>query len=190
MLDLAFTVQRGSFQLQVDCRFPSEWTVIFGPSGSGKSTLLRAVAGLDPLLTGRIELDSDQLSSVERKIHVRAGRRRTSLVAQQPALFPHLSVEKNVGYGLLNLERKDKVRRVEEMLELVGATNLMSRRPRNLSGGEAHRVALARALAPLPRLLLLDEPFAALDGASSDTLLGSTSTLASTTQCTHRDGHT
>jgi molybdate transport system ATP-binding protein len=93
------------------------------------------------------------------------------MVAQQAALFPHMSVWSNVAYGLTDLDRAARETRVAEMLDLVDAAPLQSRRPRSLSGGEAQRVALARALAPLPRLLILDEPFSALDGTSSDALL-------------------
>ncbi len=171
MLELAFDAWRGSFHLQVECVFESEWTVIFGPSGAGKSTLLRLLAGLDDAQRGRIALRGRLLSDTARGMRVKPGRRKTSMVAQQPALFPHLSVAANVAYGLAALDRKRRQARVEEMLELVDARQLAGRRPRDLSGGEAQRVALARAMAPRPRLLLLDEPFSALDGAASDALL-------------------
>jgi ABC-type sulfate/molybdate transport systems ATPase subunit len=171
MLEMALTTRRGSFHLQIECRFSSGWTVIFGPSGAGKSTMLRILAGLDRPQTGRILLDGQVLTDTARGIHIKAGRRATSLVAQQSALFPHLSVKANVAYGLSNLDRPKRHQRVNEMLELVGATSLIHRRPKDLSGGELQRVALARSLAPLPSLLLLDEPFAALDGAASDALL-------------------
>jgi molybdate transport system ATP-binding protein len=176
VLEVKLDARRGSFHLQVDCRFDSEWTVIFGPSGSGKSTFLRLLAGLDrvnidPGNGCRVALDNlllaDSVSAVWRK----PGNRQTALVAQEPALFPHLSVTANVAYGLRSLDREHRTTRVEEMLELAGAAHLVNRRPRDLSGGESQRVALARALAPQPRLLLLDEPFSALDGAASDALL-------------------
>jgi ABC-type sulfate/molybdate transport systems ATPase subunit len=176
MLELALHARRGSFNLQVECCFASEWTVVFGPSGAGKSSLLRLLAGLDLTESGnqehaRITLDGNLLTDSSRGFRIKPGRRQTSMVAQQSALFPHLSVEANVAYGLHHLERPTRLKRVSEMLELVDATDLLSRRPQDLSGGEAQRVALARALAPQPRLLLLDEPLSALDGAASDALL-------------------
>lgn len=171
MLEFALDARRGSFHLQVECRLASEWTVIFGPSGAGKSTLLRLLAGLERPDSGRISLDRELLTDEDRGVYVKAGRRRTALVAQQPALFPHLNVAANVAYGLSKFSDEERASRVAEMLELVDAKDLMRRSPRELSGGESQRIALARALAPLPRLLLLDEPFSALDGAASDALL-------------------
>ena len=155
----------------MECAFASDWTVVFGPSGSGKSTLLRLLAGLDRPTRGRIALNKRALTETAIGLHLAPGRRHTALVAQQPALFPHLSVAANVAYGLRSLDRSARAARVEEMLALAGATDLAHRRPQDLSGGEAQRVALARALAPAPRLLLLDEPFSALDGVASDALL-------------------
>jgi ABC-type sulfate/molybdate transport systems ATPase subunit len=175
MLDVALDAQRGSFRLQVECRFASDWTVIFGPSGSGKSTLLRLLAGLDRPDTqngaARVRLDDTVLTDAPAGIWRRPGHRQTALVAQQPALFPHLNVTANVAYGLADLDHRSRSGRVEEMLTLVEAGHLASRRIQHLSGGEAQRVALARALARRPRLLLLDEPFSALDGTASDALL-------------------
>lgn len=171
MLDLSLDARRGSFRLRVECRFTSDWTVIFGPSGAGKSTLLRLLAGLDRPVRGRIALDGRTLTETAIGVHLPPGHRQTSLVSQQPALFPHLNAAANVAYGLRSLDRSARAARVDEMLALAGATDLAGRRPQDLSGGEAQRVALARALAPAPRLLLLDEPFSALDGLASDTLL-------------------
>jgi len=171
VLKFSLDARRGSFHLEVECSFASDWTVIFGPSGAGKSTLLRLLAGLDRPNRGRIALDGSALTESSIGVYASPGHRRTALVAQQPALFPHLSVRANVAYGLHSLDRSGRASRVAEMLELVGATGLAGRNPQDLSGGEAQRVALARALAPGPRLLLLDEPFSALDGAASDALL-------------------
>lgn len=171
MLELTLDARRDAFHLLVDCRLASDWTVIFGPSGAGKSTLLRLLSGLDRPERGRIALDGSLLAESSGSLWLKPGRQRISMVAQQPALFPHLSVASNVAYGLSDHNRGARAVRVEEMLELVGATHLLRRRTQDLSGGEAQRAALARALAPRPRLLLLDEPFSALDGAASDALL-------------------
>jgi len=176
VLELELEARRGGFALQVECRLAAEWTVVFGPSGAGKSTLLRLLAGLDrnragATANGRVVFDGDVLTDTARGVWVRPGKRRSALVTQQPALFPHLSVESNVGFGLRHLDGAARAKRVAEMLELVGAPELASRRPRELSGGQTQRIALARALAPAPRLLLLDEPFSALDGAASDAML-------------------
>jgi ABC-type sulfate/molybdate transport systems ATPase subunit len=177
VVDISVRARRGSFRLEVDCLFLSDWNVLFGPSGSGKSTLLRIMAGLDhPAAHGperaRISLDGQVLTDSTKGFAMQPGRRQTSLVAQQPSLFPHLSVIANIEYGLRGLDRKACKARVDEMLDLVDAKALVKRRTRELSGGEAQRIALARALAPRPRLLLLDEPFSALDGVASDALLG------------------
>jgi ABC-type sulfate/molybdate transport systems ATPase subunit len=171
MLRFALDSRRGAFHLQVECTFATDWTVIFGPSGAGKSTLLRLLAGLDRPTNGRIALDGRALTETTSGLYLPPGHRQTSLVSQQPALFPHLNVQANVAFGLRNLDHAARARRVDEMLDLVGATDLATRRPQDLSGGQAQRVALARALAPAPRLLLLDEPFSALDGVASDALL-------------------
>lgn len=176
MLDLALHVVRDGFDLRIDCRLSSQWTVLFGHSGAGKSTLLRLIAGLDrdargETIRGSIELDAQPLTDTALGIWLAPGRRRTSLVSQQPALFPHMSVEANVAYGLKKLDHAARAQRIAEVLELAGATEFAGRNPGSLSGGQAQRVALARALAPMPRLLLLDEPFSALDGAASDALI-------------------
>jgi len=185
VLEFSFDARLGSFHLQLQSRFDSEWTVIFGPSGAGKSTLLRLLAGLDLSGSGkpalvRVALDGRLLSDSTQRIFLKPGQRRTSLVAQQAALFPHLSVSANIAYGMASPDRKASIRRVAEMLELVDGSSFIDHRPGDLSGGEAQRVALARALAPQPRLLLLDEPFSAIDGAASDALLGRLKTWSGT----------
>ena len=171
MLEFSLDSRRGSFHLHVECTFASDWTVIFGPSGAGKSTLLRLLAGLDLPHYGRVALDGRALTETAIGLRIPPGHRQTSLVSQQPALFPHLTAAANVAYGLRSLDRAARARRVDEMLDLVGAIELATRRPHDLSGGQAQCIALARALAPAPRLLLLDEPFSALDGVASDALL-------------------
>ena len=176
MLEIALDARRGSFHLQIETRLAAEWTVIFGPSGSGKSTLLRLLAGLDrdaamPPGRARVVFNGQALSDTDSQRWDRPGRRSTALVTQQPALFPNLSIRENLSYGLAHLDRQQCAARVDEMIDLVGARHLGGRRPQDLSGGEAQRVALARALAPGPQLLLLDEPFSALDGSASDDLL-------------------
>jgi molybdate transport system ATP-binding protein len=137
-------------------------TILFGPSGCGKSTLLRALAGLDRPQVGRIAAGGEVWLDADAKRFVPAYRRRVGFLAQRPSLFPHLSVAANIGFGV----KSDRSHRVAELLDLVGLTDLAHRRPGELSGGQQQRVALARAVAPRPRLLLLDEPFAALDRAA------------------------
>jgi molybdate transport system ATP-binding protein len=171
MVDLQLKARRGSFLLEIQCSLAASWTVIFGPSGAGKSTLLRLIAGLDQPDSGRIAIHGQYVTDTEIGLNLRPGRRSTGLVAQQSALFPHLSVTENVAYGLASLSQDARQQRVSVMLELVGAGHLAARFPHALSGGEAQRVALARALAPMPRLLLLDEPLSALDAGARDQVL-------------------
>jgi len=135
-------------------------TALFGPSGSGKTTVLRALAGLDD--SGGGVLCGDDVWDDGRVI-VPARRRGLGYVFQDPALFPHLDVRRNVEHGLHALSRGERRSRAMEALALVGAGGLADRRVTTLSGGEAQRVALARALAPRPRAVLLDEPLSALD---------------------------
>ncbi|MFP5277155.1 MAG: sulfate/molybdate ABC transporter ATP-binding protein [Acidobacteriota bacterium] len=176
MLELAIEARRGSFHLKVECRLISPWTVIFGPSGAGKSTLLRILAGLDRSRPGeqvqaRVQFRDRLLTDTAQKTWIAPGQRASAFVTQHPALFPHLSVTENVAFGLRHLDRATRAERVREMLALVDAEDLADRRPQHLSGGQAQRIALARALARTPNLLLLDEPFSALDGTASDALL-------------------
>jgi iron(III) transport system ATP-binding protein len=138
-------------------------TAIVGPSGSGKTTLLRIIAGFDAPDSGMVVLDGDVLADGRRAIP--AHRRNIGIVAQDGALFPHLSIADNIGFGL----RRDdpgRAARIAELMSMVGLdATMLRRRPDELSGGQQQRVALARALARKPRLMLLDEPFSALDTA-------------------------
>jgi iron(III) transport system ATP-binding protein len=137
--------------------------VLLGPSGCGKTSLLRAVAGLEACQHGRISIGGQALSDAAQRLHVSAERRQVGMVFQDFALFPHLSVQANVAFGLAAWPRAERQARAQEMLELVGLAQAAQRFPHQLSGGQQQRVALARALAPKPRLLLLDEPFSSLD---------------------------
>lgn len=138
-----------------------------GPSGSGKSTLLRVIAGLERPDTGRIAWDEADLTEVPPE------RRGFGLVFQDDVLFPHLDVGRNVAFGLRMARRPaaEICARVSRLLDLVGLPGFERRAVSTLSGGEAQRVALARTLAPAPRLVLLDEPFGALDAELRDRLL-------------------
>ena len=135
--------------------------VLIGPSGCGKTTLLRAVAGLEPVSGGQILLSNRVVSSVKQCLP--AENRRIGMVFQDYALFPHMDVGRNVGFGLANLPKAQRLDRIQEVLALVGLRGSEQRFPHELSGGQQQRVALARALAPKPDLLLLDEPFSNLD---------------------------
>ena len=135
--------------------------VLIGPSGCGKTTLLRAVAGLEQAQSGSIALSGQTVSSAT--VHLPPEQRRVGMVFQDYALFPHMDVRRNVGFGIHQLAHPERKARVREVLQLVGLEGLEARFPHELSGGQQQRVALARAMAPKPQLLLLDEPFSNLD---------------------------
>ena len=134
---------------------------LLGPSGCGKTTILRAIAGFEHVTVGEIRLNRQLVSSTTH--HVPTEERRVGMVFQEYALFPHLSVEANITFGLHRLPADTRKERLRTMLQLVGLTGLEHRYPHELSGGQQQRVALARALAPNPVILLLDEPFSNLD---------------------------
>jgi molybdate transport system ATP-binding protein len=138
-------------------------TVLFGPSGAGKTTTLRCIAGLDKPDEGTISFGEEIWSDSERSQFLGPQKRRVGFVPQDFGLFPHLTVERNIGYGLARKAGGERRTRVGEMVEWLGLGGLQSRLPGELSGGQQQRVALARAVAARPRLLLLDEPLASLD---------------------------
>ncbi|MBA2946116.1 ABC transporter ATP-binding protein [Streptomyces himalayensis] len=136
---------------------------VLGPSGCGKTTLLRIIAGFLRADAGSVTVGGRVLTGPG--VHLPPERRRIGIVPQEGALFPHLSVGRNVAFGLTGLDRTARRRRTETMLDLVGLAGYGERMPHELSGGQQQRIALARALAPQPALVLLDEPFNALDSA-------------------------
>jgi molybdate/tungstate transport system ATP-binding protein len=156
------TVQVGSFSLEdVSLVVPAGgYGLIIGPTGSGKTTLLEAIAGHEPLRRGRIALRDEDVTAAAPEA------RRVGFVYQHYHLFPHLTVGENIGYGLRREAPDPRTGRIRELAETLGLVPLLSRSVRGLSGGEQQRIALARALAPRPNILLLDEPFAAVDPAT------------------------
>lgn len=166
ILAAAIAYQRDGFALDAEFALRSPWTVLFGTSGAGKTTLLRILAGLTRPAGGWIRMGSRALLETSKGIAVAPGARRIGFVMQQAALFPHLTARENVGFGLHGWTREARDVRVAELLRVFEIEELAGRRPRQLSGGERQRVALAQALAPRPELLLLDEPFNALDAPS------------------------
>jgi molybdate transport system ATP-binding protein len=168
-LDCAVRLKLGTLDLDVTFGVaPGELVVLVGPNGAGKSTLLRALAGLLPVDDGRIALDDDVLDDPASATFVPAARRSVGVVFQDGLLFDHLSVVDNVAFGLRSrkVPSRDSRRVAEEWLARLGLARHADMRPPQLSGGQVQRVALARALAFEPRLLLLDEPFAALDATT------------------------
>ena len=164
----SFRKAYGAFELDAQLSLPTEGApivVLFGPSGAGKSTLLRCVAGLEQPDTGTIRFGDDLWFSRERSLSPQA--RRVGCLFQEYALFPHLTVAGNIGYGVRS---RDRGRRVAELVAQLRLEGLEAKHPAALSGGQRQRVGLARALAIAPRLLLLDEPLSALDAALREPL--------------------
>jgi ABC-type sulfate/molybdate transport systems ATPase subunit len=162
-IDVTIDLPVRDFELRVDFRVEGGITALFGPSGAGKTMTLRTIAGLTSPRSGRIAISGRPLFDSSNGIDVPARDRRIGYVFQQYALFPHLDVARNVAFGLHDFSRAERDERVTSLLSLVGLGGLERRRPGELSGGQQQRVALARALARQPGLVLLDEPFAAVD---------------------------
>jgi molybdate transport system ATP-binding protein len=150
LLDVAFDVEPGI-------------TIMFGPSGAGKSTVLDCIAGLVRPDDGSIAIGTDILFDSASNVNLPSRRRRVAYMFQKAALFPHMTVEQNVAYGLDKLPAAERAGRVQQILAAMRIEGLLRRKPREISGGEAQRVALARSLVTLPRVLLLDEPLTGLD---------------------------
>ena len=153
------------FVLDISATFAPGFTVLFGPSGAGKSTLLDCIAGLQQPDSGEIRFEEEVLFDAARHISLSPQRRELAYVFQSLALFPHLSVEQNIRYGLASLPFDEQRHRVDTISATFHIGSLAQRRPVELSGGEKQRVALARALVTRPRILLLDEPLTGLDSS-------------------------
>lgn len=163
-LHAVLSLARGEFVLDVELHCPPGVTSVMGPSGSGKSTLLALLAGLAQPDRGSIELAGTVWLDRAKGIDVPTHRRQLAYVFQNLALFPHMNAIHNVTYGMPRTSpRPERIARAEQLLAKLGVAHLAHRRPRTYSGGEAQRVALARAIARSPQLVLLDEPFSALD---------------------------
>jgi iron(III) transport system ATP-binding protein len=165
------SVAYGNHTVVRDASFVLESGVIgclLGPSGCGKTTLLRAIAGFEPVATGEVRIGGRRVSAPGNTLAPE--ERRVGMVFQDFALFPHLSVARNVGFGLRHLGRRERRGRVQDLLRLVGLAQAADRYPHQLSGGMQQRVALARAMAPRPDILLLDEPFSSMDAALREEL--------------------
>ena len=159
------------FVLDVDFSAPSGFTILFGPSGSGKTTLLDCIAGLTKPASGTITLAQRVFFDAQADVDLPVPKRNVGYVFQDLALFPHLTVEGNLAYGLDRLSASERDERIASILKTFRILDLRKRRPREISGGERQRVALARSLVTDPCILLLDEPLAALDTATKSRIL-------------------
>jgi molybdate transport system ATP-binding protein len=171
MLALDLELKRSRFRLSLKAQMGAGITGICGPSGAGKSTLLGVIAGLVTPERGRIVLGEKILLDTAQGINIPAHQRHIGLVFQDGQLFPHFSVKQNLLYGYQRQNAMARRFELDEVASLLEITPLLERRPLSLSGGEKQRVALGRALLSSPRLLLLDEPLAALDDRLKDQIL-------------------
>ena len=162
-LSVAVTHRLGAFELAAAFHAENGVTALFGRSGSGKTTLVNIVGGLLRPQTGRVALDDTVLVDTQKRIWVPPHRRRIGVVFQEGRLLPHLSVRQNLVFGRWFAPRRERAVDVAAVVDLLGIGPLLGRRPAGLSGGEKQRVAIGRALLSKPRLLLMDEPLAALD---------------------------
>jgi len=156
--------KRSKFAVDVEFAVPAGVTVIFGPSGSGKTTILQCIAGLVNATSGHISIDGEPLFDSAKKLNMPAQLRHVGYVFQDLALFPHMTAAQNVAFGI-RVNGNIRKQLVFDALEKFRIAHLSTHRPNEISGGERQRVALARTLVTHPRLLLLDEPFSALDDA-------------------------
>ena len=170
-LNLDFLFSRGNFKLSLNCSVSTNLTGIFGKSGSGKTTLLETLAGLHKPQHGAIKFNDRILVDTKDNIFISPQKRRISLVFQDLRLFEHLGVEANLNFGRRLLAETDQKIKFEEVIKILELEKFLSRPPESLSGGERQRVAIGRALLCSPELLLLDEPFSAIDHGMKQTIL-------------------
>ena len=162
-INFSFELERGEFRLEADAMLPGFGvTALFGASGSGKTSLLRCIAGLEQA-RGRLEVNGECWQDSENKLFVPPHQRALGYVFQEAALFPHLQVKDNLEYGWRRTPGKERKGALDHTCDILGIGGLLERYPHQLSGGEKQRVAVGRALLNSPRLLLMDEPMAALD---------------------------
>ncbi|MGB0439576.1 MAG: molybdenum ABC transporter ATP-binding protein [Paracoccaceae bacterium] len=171
MLDIALRHKQGDFALDLAFAAPAGVTALFGHSGAGKTTVVRAVAGLLRPDAGHVVVGDHTLSDSAADVWLPPHRRQVGYVFQDARLFPHLSVRQNLAYGQRFHRRRAQMPALGPVAELLGLSALLDRRPAALSGGETQRVALGRALLANPRLLLMDEPLAALDARRKEDIL-------------------
>ncbi|MBV9824449.1 MAG: molybdenum ABC transporter ATP-binding protein [Alphaproteobacteria bacterium] len=171
MLSVAVRHRLGDFRLYAEFESGCGLTALFGRSGAGKTSLINAIAGLIRPDQGHIAVDGTVLTDTAAGIFVPARRRRVGYVFQEGRLFPHLTVRQNLLYGRWFAPRAARASGIEAVIDLLGIGHLLARRPANLSGGEKQRVAIGRALLAAPRLLVMDEPLAALDEARKSEIL-------------------
>ncbi|MGM0599635.1 MAG: ATP-binding cassette domain-containing protein [Candidatus Rifleibacteriota bacterium] len=168
---LDIEIKRGCFDLKINQNIDSTLTGIFGPSGSGKTTLLETICGLLKPDCGQIVFNGQTFFSTKDSIYVSPQKRKVGMVFQDIRIFPHLNVKENLQYGYKLLNSKEQNIKFAEVVELLELENFLKRNPESLSGGEKQRVVIGRSLLCSPDLLLLDEPFSAIDKGMRQTIM-------------------
>ena len=172
MIDMRLQLSYSGFALDVDLQLPGRGvTALYGHSGSGKTTCLRCIAGLEQAPQGFVQVNDEVWQDSEKKIFVPPHKRALGYVFQEASLFPHLSVLANLQFGLKRIPRQQRRVDMGHAAQLLGIGHLLERHPQHLSGGERQRVGIARALLTSPKLLLMDEPLAALDSQRKNEIL-------------------
>lgn len=170
LLAVKYKTNVDSFSLDVDLRAEEGIIALFGPSGCGKTTTLNVIAGLLQPTEGYLALGDSVFFDSQKGINLPPQKRSIGYVFQKALLFPHLTVAKNITFAIDHLPKSEQLNRLNQLVALLGVEELQNRKPHQLSGGQAQRVTLARALAAAPQLLLLDEPFSALDSEAREKL--------------------